>query len=147
MIDGMNDAGVCIQVNVLPYGENFTDEAAEFYHTSDTSDDLDGSAVVRYILDFADSVEHAIELLDEKDVDSTMYGMEELHWMISGPTSETDPAIKTVVVEFFPRNNEKCMKVIDTFVEDKPIMTNFNLSNFMRTMNRPMTKGRLPVSV
>lgn len=130
MIDGMNDAGVCIQVNVLPYGENFTDEAAEFYHTPDTSDDLDGSAVVRYILDFADSVEHAIELLDEKDVDSTMYGMEELHWMISGPTSETDPAIKTVVVEFFPRNNEKCMKVIDTFVEDKPIMTNFNLSNF-----------------
>ena len=50
--------------------------------------------------------------------------------MISGPTSKTDPTIKTIVVEFFPKKNEKCMKVIDTFVEDKPIMTNFNLSNF-----------------
>ena len=129
-VDGINDAGVCIQVNVLPYGENFTDEVTDFYHTPDTSDDLKGAVVVRYILDFADSVEHAIELIREKDVNPTMFGEQEFHWMISGPTSKTDPAIKTVVVEFFPKKNEKCMKVIDTFVEDKPIMTNFNLSNF-----------------
>ena len=129
-VDGINDAGVCIQINVIPYGENFTDEVSDFYHTPDTSDDLKGSRVVRYILDYADSVEHAIALLSEKDIDSTYYGMEEFHWMISGPTSATDSAIKTVVVEFFPKKNEKCMNVIDTFVESKPIMTNFNLTNF-----------------
>lgn len=129
-IDGINDAGVCIQVNVIPYGENLTNENPEFYHTPDVNDDLSGSDVVRYVLDFADSVEHAIALLNEKDIDSTYYGMEEFHWMISGPTSVKDPTIKTVVVEFFPKKNEKCMKVIDTFIEDKPIMTNFNLSNF-----------------
>ena len=128
--DGINDAGVCIQVNVIPYGENFTDEVTDFYHTLDTSDDMTGSDVVRYILDYADSVEHAIELIDEKDVDPTYECMEEFHWMISGPTSKTDPTIKTVVVEFFPKKNEKCMNVIDTFVENKPILTNFNLSNF-----------------
>ena len=129
-VDGVNDAGVCIQVNIIPYGENFTDEVNEFYHTPDTSDDLAGSMVVRYILDYADSVEHAIELLNEKDIDSTYYGLEEFHWMISGPTSKTNSEIKTVVVEFFPKKNEKCMKVIDTFIENKPIMTNFNISNF-----------------
>ena len=129
-IDGINDAGVCIQVNVLPYGENFTAEAAEFYHSPDTGDDLKGTSVVRYILDFADSVEHAIQLLSEKDVDPTMHGEEEFHWMISGPASKADPTIKTVVVEFFPKKNEKCMKVTDKFVENKPIMTNFNVFNF-----------------
>ena len=129
-IDGINDAGVCIQINVIPYGENLTYENPEFYHTPDVNDDLSGSDVVRYILDFADSVEDAIALLDEKDVNPEYYDMEELYWMISGPTSVKDPAIKTVVIEFFPKKNEKCMKVIDTFVEDKPIMTNFNLFNF-----------------
>ncbi|MBQ0097854.1 MAG: hypothetical protein KBS62_02820 [Oscillospiraceae bacterium] len=129
-IDGINDAGVCIQVNVLPYGENFTDEATDFYHTPDTSDDLAGTDVVRYILDNADSVEHAIELLNEKDVTPSLGTEDEFHWMISGPTSKTDSTIKTVVVEFFPKKNEKCMKITDTFVENKPIMTNFNLCNF-----------------
>ena len=129
-IDGINDAGVCIQVNVLPYGENFTDEATDFYHTPDTSDDLAGTDVVRYILDNADSVEHAIELLNEKDVTPSLGTEDEFHWMISGPTSKTDSTIKTVVVEFFPKKNEKCMKITDTFVENKPIMTNFNIKNF-----------------
>ncbi len=129
-VDGVNDAGVCIQINVLPYGENFTDEVTEFYHTPDKSDNLEGTDVVRYILDYADSVEHAIELLGEKDVNPTLSTQNEFHWMISGPTSKTNPAIKTVVVEFFPKKNEKCMKVTDTFIENKPIMTNFNISNF-----------------
>lgn len=129
-VDGINDAGVCIQINIIPYGENFDDEVNGFYHTPDKNDDLSGTRLVRYILDYADSVEHAIQLLSEKDVDSTLGVYDEFHWMISGPTSETDPTIKTVVVEFFPKKNEKCMKVIDTFVENKPIMTNFNLTNF-----------------
>ena len=131
MVDGINDAGVCIQVNVIPYGEIFTKENHEFYHTPDKTDDLiDGHRVVRYILDFADSVDHAIQLLDEKDVYPAMGEKEEFHWMISGPTSKTDPTIKTVVIEFFPNKDKKDMRVTDTFVENKPIMTNFNLYNF-----------------
>ena len=39
-VDGINDAGVCIQINITPYGENFTDEVNGFYHTPDKSDDL-----------------------------------------------------------------------------------------------------------
>ena len=129
--DGINDAGVCIQVNILPYGENFTDENPEFYHTPETNDDLlNGHKVVRYVLDFADSVNDAIQLISEKDVYPTMGTQDEFHYMISGPTSKNDSTIKTVVIEFFPKKGEKDMRVTEFFIEDKPIMTNFNISNF-----------------
>lgn len=143
-VDGINDAGVCIQVNVLPYGENFTEENPNFYHTTQTSDDLiNGHRVVRYVLDFADSVDHAIEIINQKDVYPTMGENNEFHWMISGPTSKTDSTIKTVVVEFFPNRIAKDMRVIDTFVEDKPIMTNFNLTNFNKSYNSTDDKRSL----
>ena len=120
-VDGINDAGVCIQVNVMPYGEN-----GELNHTEATEDDLAGARVVRFILDYADSVENAIELLKDKDIYSEMEAAEELHWMISGPASKNDSTTKTVVLEVFPDG----LHITDKFVDDKPIMTNFNVSNF-----------------
>ena len=120
-VDGINDAGVCIQVNVITYGEN-----GVIPHTETTEDDLEGAKVVRYILDNATSVNNAISLLEEKDVHSEMYDLEELHWMISGPTTETDKTIKTVVVEVFPDG----LHITEDFVDDKPIMTNMNVANF-----------------
>ena len=123
-VDGINDAGVCIQVNVMPYGEN-----GLLNHTETTEDDLPGSRVVRYVLDYADSVEDAISLLSERDIHSEMGVLEELHWLISGPASKTDSTIKTVVVEVFPDG----LHVTEDFVDDKPIMTNFNVSNFNGT--------------
>lgn len=120
-VDGINDAGVCIQVNVMPYGEN-----GALNHTETTEDDLAGGNVVRFILDYADSIEDAIALLEDKDIYSEMEAAEELHWMISGPASKTDSTTKTVVVEVFPDG----LHVTDKFVDDKPIMTNFNVSNF-----------------
>ena len=120
-VDGINDAGVCIQVNVMPYGEN-----GEIGHTEATEDDLDGTRVVRYVLDNADSVENALALLKQKDIRSAMGTAEELHWMISGPASSSDGTIKTAVAEVFPDG----LHITDTFVDDKPIMTNFNVSNF-----------------
>ncbi len=120
-VDGINDAGVCIQVNVMPYGEN-----GELKHTETTEDDLDGGNIVRYILDYADSVEDALALLKDKDIHSEMGTAEELHWMISGPASKTDSTIKTVVVEVFPDD----LHITENFVDGKPIMTNLNVSNF-----------------
>ena len=120
-VDGINDAGLCVQVNVMPFGEN-----GLLTHTETTEDDLPGSRVVRYLLDYADSVETAIALLSGKDIHSEMSANEELHWMISGPATGTDSTIITVVVEVFPDG----LHVTDHFVDGKPIMTNFNVSNF-----------------
>lgn len=120
-VDGINDAGVCIQVNVMPYGEN-----GELIHTETAEDDLSGAHVNRYILDYADSVEDALTLLKNKDIYSKMGTAEELHWMLSGPASKTDSTIKTVVIEVFPDG----LHITEKFVDDKPIMTNINVSNF-----------------
>ena len=120
-VDGINDAGVCIQVNVMPYGEN-----GELSHTETTEDDLAGPRVIRYILDYAVSVEDALTLLKDKDIYSEMGTAEELHWMLSGPASKTDSTIKTVVIEVFPDG----LHITEKFVDDKPIMTNINVSNF-----------------
>ena len=120
-VDGINDAGVCIQVNVMPYGEN-----GELIHTKTTEDDLPGNNVVHYVLDYAGSVYEAVELLREKDIYSNLGTMEELHWMISGPASDTDSTLKTIVVEVFPDG----LHITESFVDDVPIMTNFNVFNF-----------------
>ena len=119
-VDGINDAGVCVQVNVMPMGEN-----GELTHTDSSLDDLPGEKVVRYLLDYADNVEEAISLLTAKDL-YTIILDEELHWMISGPASELDSTTKTVVAEFFPNG----LHITENFQEDIPVMTNFNVSNF-----------------
>ena len=123
-VDGINDAGVCIQVNVMTAGEAGSTELK----TETTDDDLNAAHVTRYVLDYADNVEEAIALLKAKDINS-YFGGEELHWMISGPASETNDTTKTVVVEVF----EDGLHVTENFVDDKPIMTNFNVSNFTGT--------------
>lgn len=120
-VDGINDAGVCIQVNVMPNAEN-----GELSHTETTEDDIDGSCLNRYVLDYASSVEDALSLLKGKDIYSELDATEELHWMISGPASNIDSTIKTVVIEMFPDG----LHITEEFVDDKPIMTNFNVSNF-----------------
>lgn len=120
-VDGINDAGVCIQVNVLPFGEN-----GPLSHTETREDDLAGSSVVRYILDNADSVDAAVSLLKEKDIHPEMADQDELHWLISGPAGGEDSSLKTIVVEVFPDG----LHITEDFVNGKPIMTNMNVSNF-----------------
>lgn len=120
-VDGINDAGVCIQVNVIPYGEN-----GKLSHTESTEDDLTGGQVCRFVLDYASSVEEALTLLKTKDIHSALGTVDEFHWMISGPASSSDKTIKTVVLEVFPDG----LHITEDFVDDKPIMTNFNISNF-----------------
>lgn len=57
VVDGTNDAGVTVVLHRMP-GED----------TDDLSDDSGMCAlfVIRYLLDYANSAEHAVELLDEK---------------------------------------------------------------------------------
>lgn len=126
MVDGINDAGLCVQVNVMPFGEN-----GAIPHTDSTEDDIWNANVLRFILDNAASVEEALALIKDKDIHSELGTAEELHWMISGAATKDDKTIKTVVVEIFPDGQH----ITDKFIDDKPIMTNFNVSNFDGTAN------------
>lgn len=125
-LDGINDAGVTININVVNFGE----KGAFVMGTEDTSDDICPIMVSRLVLDKAGSVEEALELIAQMDVFS-LGNVEEAHFMLSGPASSTDPTLKTVVVEFIPDEYKHYqMRVIEDFVEDKPIMTNFHLTDF-----------------
>jgi len=125
-LDGINDAGVTINVNVVNFGE----KGPFVMKTEDTSDDICPLMVSRIVLDSAGSVEEAIKLISKMDVFS-IKNVEEAHFMISGPTSAADSTLKTVVVEFIPDENKHYqLNVIENFVDDKPIMTNFHLTGF-----------------
>lgn len=110
MNDGVNENGVAINSNVVPAGE--------CEHTSGTkpgATTIVSNGVVRYVLDHAKSVDHAIELLRNVNIatPSTDDFHFESHWMISDPE-------KSVVVEIW--NNE-------LVVVDDCVITNFYLSH------------------
>lgn len=110
MNDGINECGVVVNSNVVPAGE--------CDHTSGTkpgATTIVSNGVVRYLLDRARSVDHAIELLKGVNIamPTTADFHYESHWMISDPT-------KTVVVEVW--NNE-------LIVMENNVMTNFYISH------------------
>ena len=110
MTDGINEKGVAINVNVVP-----CDECTRTSGTNPGAPTVVTNGVVRYVLDHAESVDHAIELI--KGVNLVLPSQKkfpfEEHWMISD-------ADKTAVVEIW--NNEIVV------VEDN-VMTNFYLSH------------------
>ncbi|MDO4479264.1 MAG: carcinine hydrolase/isopenicillin-N N-acyltransferase family protein [Lachnospiraceae bacterium] len=126
MLDGINDAGLCVNVNVIPFGE-----LGEFeMKTEDPSDDVFPVMVTRLLLDGAGTVEEAINMMEKMDIYS-IKDMDEAHFMISGIASADDGTYKTVIVELVPDENKHYqLNVIDKFVDDKPIMTNFPLTGF-----------------
>ena len=110
MNDGINENGVAINSNVVPAGE--------CDHTTGTNPGaptIVTNGVVRYVLDHAKSVDHAIELLREVNIvaPSADKFHFESHWMISDPS-------KTVILEIW--NNE-------LVVVDDCVMTNFYVSH------------------
>ncbi|MDO4467914.1 MAG: linear amide C-N hydrolase [Bacillota bacterium] len=125
-LDGMNDQGLTINMNVVNYKEK-----GDFrMKTEDTSDDIFPAMIPRLVLDYAANIEEALELIDQMDVYS-MADENELHFMLTGKTSATNPTFKTIAIEFIPDENQVYkMHVIDKFVEDKEIMTNFHLTDF-----------------
>ena len=129
-LDGINDAGVTINVNVVNYGEM----GAYTMKTEDTSDDVCPLMVSRIVLDRAGTVEEALALISGMDIYS-LGTQDECHFMLSGPASAEDDTLKTVVVEFIPDEDQHYqMNVIENFVDDKAIMTNFHLTGFDGTV-------------
>ena len=115
LVDGINDAGLICEVNVVPSDKGLT------FGTNVDGEDLFALMIPRFVLDYASDVDEAIELLQSRNI-YCAYSDEkkqEYHFMLSDGT-------KTAVVEFV--NNE--MVVIDDFVDDQPIMTNFFLSDY-----------------
>lgn len=110
MTDGINENGVAINGNVVP-----CDECERTTGTNPGAPTVVTNGVVRYVLDHAKSVDHAIELL--KGINIVVPSREkfpfEEHWMISDPE-------KTVVVEIW--NNE-------IVVVDDNVITNFYVSH------------------
>ena len=83
-MDGINDAGVAINVNVvmsdtLASGDTIGTISGEPFGTDAVN--LCSGFVVRYILDCADSAAHAVELLKQANIYSVI--SQEFHWMIS----------------------------------------------------------------
>ena len=83
-MDGINDAGVAINVNVvmsdtLASGDTIGTISGEPFGTDAVN--LCSGFVVRYILDRADSAAHAVELLKQANIYSVI--SQEFHWMIS----------------------------------------------------------------
>lgn len=121
-MDGINEAGVAINTNVVPLGDKLKGQLTE-NHTTGTNpgkENLFISAAVRYVLDNAGSVDEAIELLQNKNV----YGVKdkECHLMIND-------AEKTVIVEFI--GNEMNVINCSTDGSDLPaIMTNFYITGY-----------------
>lgn len=114
-VDGINENGVCVELNVL------TPDEERYGRTTGTNPGKEGLcelAVSRYILDYATSVDHAIDLLSERNI----YGCfkngfnEEFHFVVADKD-------KTVILEFV--NNK--LQIIEP---EKLIMTNFYLSGF-----------------
>ena len=133
-LDGINDAGLCVNINVVGY-----EEMGEYaLKTEDTSDDVCPLMVCRLLLDNCGSIDEALALLDTMDIFS-LGTAEEVHFMISGPQSADDSTFNTVVVELIPDENKHYqLSVIDynkgEFVGNKPIMTNFHLTGFDGTV-------------
>lgn len=120
-VDGINDASVYCSANM-----NDSD-LGRTTGTDSTKEDLTMTMVVRYILDYANDANHALELLRNRNmlaIFSSTYDSE-YHFLICDPTH-------TYIVEFV--HNEMVV------LEGKDIMTNFHLYNTVEnpdgTINR-----------
>lgn len=133
-LDGINDAGLTVNINVVGY-----EEMGEFVmKNDDPSDDICPLMVPRMLLDNCGSIEEALALMETLDIFS-LGTMEEAHYMITAPQSPEDSTVNTIVVELIPDENKHYqLNVIDynkgEFVDNKPVMTNFHLTGFDGTL-------------
>lgn len=124
-LDGINDAGVCCQINVVPTG----DKGRTTGHNDPSKQKICALQVVRYLLDRADTALDAVHML-ENDLDVYMPMTEavnlESHWMISDATG-------SYIVEF-ANNNIVVFSTLDdeygNMPNEKPVITNFYFDGF-----------------
>ncbi len=155
-VDGINDAGVCVNCNVVNYQELGPWEMK----TETTDDDMHELFFVRLILDNCAYLTEVVPLMEKYDLVS-LGTAEETHLMVTGPRSPEDPTVTTVVFEQVPyakdgknyrrpcciSTDEKDVVLVGGDAErfylskaDYLIMTNFNLWQFEADKDR---KGRL----
>lgn len=104
VVDGINDAGVAVNINIVPHDPNNS------FIT--TEGNLSSQCVVRYILDNAGSVTEAIKLLEGKKVRQSIVKLagDETHYMISDKdeTAVVEFENGNMVVTHFKNNGNGC---------------------------------------
>lgn len=102
-LDGMNEQGLCISVNMIQDSDTIDQDT--------NKPDITTTTAVRLLLDKAASVEEAIDLLEQYDLHSSMGMM--VHFALADSTG------KSVVVEYVDNS---------MIVTDTPVVTNFYLA-------------------
>lgn len=113
-IDGVNENGVAININVVPALDCPTPTG-----TNPGARRLHILFVPRYVLDHARSAEHAVQLLQDLDIFGSFGNTYGFHFMISDPQ-------QTYIVEFLG-NTVKYSK-------DGPVSTHNVMTNFYNTL-------------
>lgn len=111
MFDGINDAGLFCNMNVVPYEDGGTNPG-----TNPGKPTLLNFLLVRALLDNCATVEDAIDYVNSHNIVGKEMGGFNLHFMIGDPEN-------TVILEFI---NNKAVFVADA--EKNHIMTNFYIS-------------------
>ena len=114
-VDGMNENGVVIQVNVITATGVDVPETTPGY--------FKGAYVPRLVLDYGETIEQIEDMLSGIAIDPA-YGYYELHWMISA--YDKNHNYVTEVVEVLSDG----IHFIRDFEGDVPVMTNFCISTF-----------------
>lgn len=155
-LDAINDAGIYVNVNVVPYQSL----GAWSLKNEDESDDMCELCGPRLIADKCEYLTDIIPLFDTYDW-YCLGTEEETHLMVTGPRSKEDKTQTTVVFEFVPfatnGKNTRKLCMISNNIEDKKIvnddsrfylspaknliMTNFNLWYFDPSLSRDEQLG------
>lgn len=158
-LDGVNDAGLFVNTNVVLYREL----GPWTMKNNDPSDDRVELSCARLLLDNAATVEEAIGLMDRFDWFS-LGTMDECHFMVTGRRSAADSTVATVVLELVPVMAGGCRTVCVSsndpddaalckgehrfhLVNEKDclIMTNFHLFGFDPEDYATLTKHAMGV--
>lgn len=110
-MDGVNECGVAININVVP-----PDAFGATYGTNPGHERLCAGVVPRFVLDNAKTAKEAVELLENRDIFTVFFS--EFHFMISDAT-------ESYIVECV--NNE--LVVLQQNVSKPTAMSNFHVSN------------------
>ena len=121
-MDGVNENGVAININVVPSDLNHT------IGTNPGAKRLCAGIVPRYILDNATSAEHAISLLKERDIFTIT--LSEFHFMISDSKD-------SYIVEM----SHNKLVVLKQSGTNETAMSNFHVTNSPYQLNYEVVEG------
>ncbi len=155
-LDGINDAGICVNLNVVMFQEFGKWQMK----TETTDDDMMELMAPRIVLDNCAYMTDVVPVMEQYDW-FCLGNQFETHMMVTGPRSADDPTVTTVVFEYIPFTEDgKTFRKLCVISQDEKdialvagdasrfwqikadclIMTNFNLWQFEADKDR---KGRL----